>query len=166
MYSRPQKSSHLDTIAYEIDMLRFCLDRLQQPPASWEQGDQNVFIEGFLLHFRNLVRFLSGENHRPDDLSIAGPTTWAERVLSPDELAQLQEPARKLDEAYFQIVSKYLQHCTTVRYEEGRRWDIDQMYRELSPLLIQFEQLFLNRPGKRTAENGVADNSTATISGG
>jgi hypothetical protein len=164
MYSRPPKSSHLDTIAYEIDMLRFCLGRLRQPPANWEPGDRNLFIEAFLLHFRNLVRFFSGQNHRNADLSTAVPMPWAGRELSNDELARLQEPARKLDDEYFSVVSKYLQHCTEVRYSEGREWDVDGMYSELSPLVAYFEQHFLKRQFREVAQDGVVDNSTVTIS--
>jgi len=164
MYSRPQKSSHLDTIAYEIDMLRFCLGRLRQPPASWESGDRNVFIECFLLHFRNLVRFFSGEGHRNGDLSTAAPMPWAARALSNDEVAILQEPARTLDNEYFNVVSKYLQHCTEARYSEGREWDLDGMYSKLLPLFIHFEKVFLNRQGEKAVENGVAANCTVTMS--
>ena len=41
-----RNGSHLDVIKYEIDMLRFCLEKLKQEPVAWESRDKSVYTEG------------------------------------------------------------------------------------------------------------------------
>jgi hypothetical protein len=69
MYSRRPKESHRDTITYEIDMLDFCARAVtgREHPS---ECDMFVYLEAFLHHYGNLIRFFSGEHHRPDDLSM------------------------------------------------------------------------------------------------
>ena len=45
MYSRRLKESHRDTVSYEIDMLRFCAERVE---ALWGTGNDR---EGYLALF-------------------------------------------------------------------------------------------------------------------
>jgi hypothetical protein len=83
MYSRRPKESHRDTITYEIEMLSVCaqaITRREHPAAQ----DLYVYLEAFLLHYRNLIRFLSGEHHREGkgDLSTANATAWSGRELT------------------------------------------------------------------------------------
>ena len=62
MRPRGEKETNLDTIGYEIDMLDFALERyrdLKSQQKAVEQGDLNVYLECFLLHYRNLVEFFS-----------------------------------------------------------------------------------------------------------
>ena len=55
--SRPAKLNHADTILYEIYMLRFSAGRLIR--EHWEESqDAWVYLETFLLHYRNLIEFL------------------------------------------------------------------------------------------------------------
>ena len=102
-------------MAYEIEMLDFCAQRVMRDEHA-DQGDQSVFLEGFLLHYRNLIRFFSGEHHRERDLSTAHPGAWADRQLTPAEIAAIATPARGLDTKYYQLISKYLHHCTELRF--------------------------------------------------
>ena len=144
MYARPRKGSHLETVKYEIDMLRFCLERLRADSKQRDQGEVNLLIEGFLLHYRNLLEFFSGVHHRSDDdLSTRAARVWAERELTGEELAVMQAPAIVLDTQYFQVISKYLQHCTEQRHLADRGWDIDGMYEQVHPILSAFEKSFL-----------------------
>jgi hypothetical protein len=64
--ARPDKLSHLETILYEIDMLRYAAFRLRSAKG-W---DEWVFLESFLLHFRNLIEFFGSDYPNRDNLSI------------------------------------------------------------------------------------------------
>jgi len=141
MYSRSQEST-LDTIGYEIEMLRFCRERLDHGfPGQPEEN--SVFLEAFLLHFRNLVRFFSGIRPRPYDLSTAEAEAWAGRSLTQSEVQLFQVAAECLDEEYYQSISKYLQHCTSLPQKEDHEWDINGMFEELNPIMQEFERRFL-----------------------
>ena len=138
MYSRRPKESHLDTIDYEIEMLGFCAQAVTHRQHSAPK-DRYVYLEGFLLHYRNLIRFFSGEHHRADDLSTSNSAAWAARNLTPDELTAIRVPAKILDTKYFGEISKYLHHCTLLRHDVDRGWDIEIMVREIEPILIAFQ---------------------------
>lgn len=151
MYARPPKESHLDTIYYEIGMLRFCASwlcgRRPDPLTSQEELTAYVFLECF-LHCRNLVRFFNGKNHQDGDLSTKHPEVWAEQALSEEEGRELdrsiRQPALRL-EPWHDKISKYLQHCTEHRSNKDVSWDLNQMMAELAPILDAFEQSFPNR---------------------
>ena len=57
IYSRPEKLNDAQTVLYEIDMLRYAYDRLASPQPTWTQADEWVYLEDFLLHYRNLIQF-------------------------------------------------------------------------------------------------------------
>jgi len=143
MYARRPKESHRDTVTYEIEMLGFCARRVTRGENA-EENDRNVYLEAFLLHYRNLIRFFSGEHHREDkeDLSTANSTAWAGRELTPAEVAAIKEPAKALDSKYHQDISKYLQHCTRARFDRDRAWDVELMLREIDPVITEFERAF------------------------
>ena len=143
MYGRRAKESHRDTVSYEIDMLAFCSRRLTEDEAL-ERSEKDLHLEGFLLHYRNLVRFFSGRNHREDkgDLSTANSKAWAGRDLTPAEIAAIQQPAIALDEKYHEEISKYLQHCTRLRSEQDKVWDAPLMRREMATIIEEFERAF------------------------
>ena len=167
MYSRPPKATPLETVTYEIDMLRFCLSRLSEKAKQWDQGDKNLFIEGFLLHFRNLTEFFSGKHHKSgDDLSTCNPQAWCGRALTPEEQAAVVQPAAIIDDRYFRVVSKYLQHCTTLRHDQDRDWDLDGMYAEINPVIEYFERCFFPTTPKVVVSTLGTAVSTATITKG
>jgi hypothetical protein len=142
VYFRQPKESRLATVYYEMQMLRFCAGRVQ---ANWgnDQLLDYVLLEGFLLHFRNLVEFLSGKHHRrEDDMSTKLPEEWAGRVLTPQEADRIRRPAIALDEQWFDLVSKYLQHCTHLRSTTPQGWNVHEMLASLEPCLVAFEAAF------------------------
>jgi hypothetical protein len=170
-YSRTEKESHLDTIHYELSMLNFCGAQLDKLSSAGDRASFNVFLECFLLHYRNVMEFLSGNHHRKgkrpgesSDLSTADPRPWAGRELSPEEVAKIQSPAKTIDDKYFQDISQYLQHCTERRFAEGKFWKYGEMFAELRPAIEAFLQRFPFRPVSSTrppiSGNGA---STATI---
>ncbi|HEX4771287.1 MAG TPA: hypothetical protein VH351_10670 [Bryobacteraceae bacterium] len=146
MYSRRAKESHRDTIAYEADMLAFCAQTLRGRKHPTNE-DMYVYLEAFLLDYRNLIGIFSGENHRRDDLSTADTFAWSDREMTPEETTAIRAPALALDAKYFQPISKYLQHCTTLRHDHDRGWDIDEMLAEISPIIALFEKAFPRLPG-------------------
>jgi hypothetical protein len=140
---RPDKGSYLEVIYYEIYAWRHCFNRLRQEgvPEIW---DEWMFLEGFLLHHRALIEFFSGRHHRgADDLSFADPAVWAGRVVSEREAETFRQPARLLeDRGVWSDISQFLHHCTIRRYLEEKHWPVSQMYDELNPIVIEFENSF------------------------
>ncbi len=152
MYLR-SKATHLDAIGYEIGMLRFCREQTQEPASPSDAQAMSLSIEGFLLHFRNLIRFFSGKRPRPYDLSTADPDTWAGRPLTADEITLFQVAADCLDEEYYQSISKYLQHCTALAQKAEHEWNIEGMFDEIAPIIREFESRFLIPPAGTPANH-------------
>ena len=133
--SRLPKLSHLDTILYEVDMLDFCYNRLLR--GDWVvRKDYYLCIEGFLLHYRNLIQFF-GNRH---DLRAGKPREWSPRALSAAELASIQDGGPF--DRYNGQISQYLSHCTKSRADRDRDWKHVRMYAEIRPLLENFRRLF------------------------
>src|SRR5882672_9667197 len=118
VFRRPDKLDHADTGLYEIDMLRFAARRLIE--SKWQQPrDAWVYLEAFLLHYRNLIEFVGKEKPRPDDLHVT--TIWRLARLDPpaalNEIhgngAQLWKEYEPSDAQGGGRISQYLQHCTT-----------------------------------------------------
>ncbi len=68
LVSRIDKLDQYQTVLYEIDMLRFAHERMLPPP--WDgarEGDVWVYLESFLVHYRNLLEFFGKKS--PDDLA-------------------------------------------------------------------------------------------------
>lgn len=170
-YSRTEKESHLDTIHYELSMLNFCGGQLDKLSPADHRALFNAFLECFLLHYRNVMEFLSGNHHRKakkpgetSDLSTADPKPWAGRELSPEELAEIQTAAKTIDDKYFQDISQYLQHCTERRFAEDRFWKYGEMFAELRPAIQAFLRRFPIRPGSGTQVPSLGNAaSTATV---
>jgi hypothetical protein len=146
-FSRPPKLTHAQTVLYEIDMLRFAKDRLQSSSFPTE-GDKNIYIEAFLLHYRNLLEFFSGRNGRDTDLSIAKPgEIWGSQVPDKETLASLTKPDlhQKYDSQRDDFsISKFLHHCTSYRIVD-RGWNIAFIYEEIRPVLEKFESVLPNQ---------------------
>ncbi len=178
VYERSEKKSHLETIWYEIAMLEFCHAELLQNKKRTEP-EHNLLIEGFLLHFRNLVEFFSGAKHRGkkrkakpaktgkkySDLSTAAPEVWAQRKLTSAELAAIQAPARTIEDAHFKEISQYLQHCTERRFSEFKQWKLDAMLKDLAPIVKAFHTSFpRSAPRRERAEAVLASEGGHTLS--
>jgi hypothetical protein len=147
MYERSRKSSALDTVYYEMDMLEFTFRKVSasEPDAD---PDWNLLVEGFLLHYRNIIEFFSGKKHRKNgpDISMANPQVWSGRKLTEAEMSQLQPIAQELEDEYWTDISQFLQHCTVRRHLEFREWDIAKMFERLTPVLRSFEAMFPRTP--------------------
>lgn len=141
-YERPDREDNAQIVLYEIDLLRFSKERLG---ASSTKGDEWVFLEDFLLHYRNLIEFFGKQRLGDGDLSILRPERiWPGRVPNKDVLDSMTRPdlwekydTRDNDEA----ISKYLHHCTEQRVEPRPPWQVNCMYEELRPIIEKFESL-------------------------
>ena len=139
--SRPSKLNHSDIIRYEIDMLRFAAHELYGKT----QRDAWVYLESFLLHYRNLIDFLGSDNPRGTDLHITN--IWQLCALNPPaNLNDLYTKGRSLRHKYEPTdlqgggrISQYLQHCTQKRIE-GKDWEVTVMYNEIQPVLVEIEK--------------------------
>jgi hypothetical protein len=142
VFSRPDKLDHADTIRYEIDMLRYSIQRLAEGELT--QRDAWVYLESFLLHYRNLIDFLGNERPRPGDLHVTN--IWTLMNLSaPTNLNDIYDNGKKLRTKYEPSdaqgggrISQYLQHCTEKRID-FKNWEVSTMYNEIEPLLSVVE---------------------------
>ena len=158
MYTRGEKENNFDTIRYEVDMLDHCFQRCKQTRSKGCRGDHNTFLEGFLLHYRNLIEFFSGQTRYPTDLRISKPKVWRQNKGDTTRMTR-----RDLRKKYQVEISKYLQHCTTIRAEITKEWDVDKMYSELNEVLVQFEKTF---PFNRHVSGGVTASRSPLVDGG
>jgi len=144
--TRINKLSHSDTVLYEIHMLRFTCDRLIE--SDWKnERDAWVYLESFLVHYRNLVEFLSKPRSQVrqqggvQDIHITN--IWGlEGQAVPSWVAEVHAKAgplwAKYGEASVERISRFLQHCTTQRIQM-KEWRIDEMVNEIEPLLAEVE---------------------------
>jgi hypothetical protein len=142
IHARPDKLENYETVLYEIDMLRFTKDRLLSAAPFPSDGEEWVYLEAFLLHFRNLIEFFRGTPSRADDLSIAQPSdVWLNKIPAAD-LTPLTRPDLwdKYENKLPERISKYLQHCTKQRVIK-KKWDVRTMYEDLRCVLEKFETL-------------------------
>ena len=100
----------------------------------------NLLIEGFLLHYRNIIQFFSGNprKHRDTDLSTFQPTIWAGRTLNQPEANSIQRPGRELEDEYWEDISQFLQHCTTRRSADLMSWHIGEMHARVRDVINAF----------------------------
>lgn len=168
MFSRPSKESHEGTIHYEAQMLRHCKDRLmtlKKSDPTVDQREMVVYLECFLLHYRNLAQFLSGKGGSSKDLRMTNSKKWSPRQLTREEAEQVTTPAVKTYDKYCHDISTYLSHCTRQRYEEEMSWKPKEMWRDIEPAINAFEKLFPRnegRPGTVVIATSADAVSTAT----
>jgi hypothetical protein len=158
LHQRSEKNSHLDTLLYEIDMLRHCERAVRQRVVAVDapdakRADYYLAIEGFLLHLRNLLAFLTNRKSKDTDIIINEPEMWAGRHVDQREYSDLIKACRELDRrcgvladggpsTCYDEISKYLQHCTTFRYERAKQWPVEEIHAGINPLLEIFEARF------------------------
>jgi hypothetical protein len=173
---RTRKESHLDTIWYEIDMLEYCHKTLRDSPPPTTDPSWNLLIEGFLLHFRNLIQFYGGNENRHrrhgNDLSTLQPEVWAGRPLVQNEQQEvdaMRTPGAALDNAFSDKISVCLQHCTVQRAETLTDWDVAQMFADIDNINAVFKKSFPRAPGLVAkvgggALNAIASSHSSTVS--
>ena len=168
MYERTSKDTHLETIWYEIDMLEFSYQEFMKNPAPQQSPYWNLLIEGFLLHYRNLIQFFSGnedrhKRYKGNDLSTFDPIPWGNRPLTKEETDAIKTPGEKLDQTYSNKISKLLQHCTVKRIDPLQGWEIEQMYSKIVPIVSIFAKSFPRGSDRAEARTDSTANSTATV---
>ena len=168
MYERTSKDTHLDTIWYEIDMLEFPYQEFIKRTPPQQSPYWNLLIEGFLLHYRNLIQFFSGDEDRHrrykgNDLSTCDPTPWGNRQLVKEETETIKSPGEKLDQTYSNKISSLLQHCTVKRIEPLQGWEMEKMYGEILPIVSAFAKSFPRGSNKVEARSDGSGSSTATV---
>jgi hypothetical protein len=149
--SRIDKLNHHETLLYEIDMLRFTYRRMQSAWPEATEGDLWVYLESFLVHYRNLLQFFGKRSSIKTDLTIWHPELiWTQesgldaRRPSEDDLRLMQQVGSELWKKYEDrnnrrdTISRYLQHCTTFRIA-FMQWHISEMMSELHRILELFE---------------------------
>ena len=173
-YSRPDKLNHVDTVLYEIDMLRFATHRLVE--SKWQEPrDAWVYLEAFLVHYRNLIEFLGKSNPNPRDTDLHVTTIWRQEKLEPPaSLKEIHANGAELWKEYEPSdgdgggrISQYLQHCTTKRVD-FKHWRIDTMCERIEPLLAEVEKHLkptarMLKPMKPAEFGGPFSASTATV---
>lgn len=141
--TRLNKLSHSDTILYEIYMLRFACRRLIR--EHWEEErDAWVYLESFLVHYRNLIEFLGKPQARLRQGDIHITNIWTlESIPAPNWVNTVNSAGQALFTKYEEQddrISRYLQHCTTKRIE-SKDWPIDEMNNAIESLLAQVENM-------------------------
>lgn len=140
MVGRPKKASPQETIEYEINMLRFAHIQINRAAQSDDLRDHRfwMMIECFLLHYRNLIQFLSPSGKWKDDLSLEND--FGEQVNEAKRI-EIELIIAPLIKKYSKQISKYLAHCTRLRHELDRDWQVNEMYAELLPAIHLFSEL-------------------------
>jgi len=161
-----QKESHLGTIQYEIGMLHYSLEWLMLHGPDHEPAEErHVFLEAYLLHYRNLVNFLSGSGGSAGDLTIKKPQVWAESKYTEELIAEISKVAKEAYTAHSGNISTFLAHCTEDRHDRVQQWQPDKMYVVLKPAIDLFMKSFpKNEPNRgQSVVLGPESHSTATI---
>jgi len=148
--------------------------RAENTGTDADRSEYYLGIEGFLLHLRNLLAFLTNRRNESTDLGINAPDRWAGREVEQREYSDLIKNAKEIDAKYgrndsncYDQISKFLQHCTTYRHQEPRDWDIEGISTDIEPVLSDFEKRFLTIPAKKEPEirfySGASSYSTTTM---
>jgi hypothetical protein len=157
MHERPPKESALEVVFYERDLLQHCAKTVDakkkqadKSPSPENKAEYYLAIEGFLLHYRNLLGFFINRGNRPTDLTLARVDKWADgRSVDDSFCHKLTERALQVNETHgiqygdvkndcYGKISWFLQHCTDYRYKAQRDWDIERMVDDLNPILEEF----------------------------
>jgi hypothetical protein len=170
-FSRPDKLTDAETVLYEIDMVRFAASRLLR--GTWESEKERwAYLECFLVHYRNLIEFLGKEQHLVRDTDLHVSNIWRRLgVPEPSQLPKMREQGAKLWAEYERVkdkISRYLQHCTTLR-TGSKSWEVGTMNTELESILADLEKALRGGYQSWAAECpvvflGPASYSTATVS--
>ena len=117
-----------------------------------DKAEYFLTIEGFLLHFRNLLGFFINKGNQDSDLTIARSERWADGQTVDkkfcDELTERAKYAFSPTHLCYQKISWFLGHCTDYRYREQRSWDLPGMFADFGPIVDEFIATFApERPG-------------------
>ncbi len=166
LVSRPDKLSHGQTVLWEIDMLRFAAGRLVNAGNSPEEYKW-VWLEDFLLHYRNLIDFLGHPNPRDTDLHISD-AEFLDGAPTPDPaiIKKLNVAGSHLwgdSDTGSDIIAKYLHHCTIKRIE-SKSWPVGGMNDRIEPLLSDLTALLAHVPRPWRAQPSIRMLGSASMS--
>jgi hypothetical protein len=156
--SRPSKENHVDTILYEMDMLDYCFGRLRESRYTHEQ-EYNLCIEGFLLHYRNLIEFFGNHGR---GLRAGMPEHWSPKPLSDGDRRSILDASLLKD--YSEDLARYLTHCNEIRARKDIEWKHIEMYERIKPLLENFRRLFPSSPREARAVHEMMGAHTSSTS--
>jgi hypothetical protein len=108
MHERSPKSSAIDVLLYERDMLQHCATTVEAKQARFtsslsdqDRAEYYLSIEGFLLHFRNLLGFFINKGPHPTDMTISKSESWANGItVNPTITQGLTDRAKKVNERH------------------------------------------------------------------
>ena len=157
-------------LAARIDMVRFAASRLLR--GEWESGkDRWACLECFLVHYRNLIEFLGKEQPLVQGNDLHVSNIWQRMgIPEPAQLPRIREQGDALWAKYERVadrISRYLQHCTTLR-TEPKTWEVGTMNGELEPVLADVERALRRgshswKPERPVVFLGAESSSTATV---
>ena len=119
-------------IVYEVDMLRKCASVLSSP---LNQLTQNMALESFLVHVRNLREFLYDAGTNPDDV-VAG-----DFFPGPGQWEDIRPPVPKVLEDNRDRLNKALAHISYSRLKykgPAMAWPSQQIASELIAVVRVF----------------------------
>lgn len=181
MYERSLKETGIDVLLYERDLLQHCAKtveakrtRAKESPSLENKAEYYLAIEGFLLHFRNLLGFFINKRMAPTDLTINRPKNWANgRKIDQTLCTKLTSKAASVNRKHglsqavdcYKKISWFLQHCTEHRYQIRRAWDLAGMFTDFHSIVNEFIESVTSpvAEAKETFILGAVDHSTATI---
>ncbi len=113
-------NTEFEHVCYEINMLVGLTCHLMKVSHFKDYIMQNAILESWLLHFRCLVDFLTGNTKKIDDIKI--------RTFNVDEYNKNEI----IDENLYNAINKRLTHITSKRTSETKNWDYFNMYIKLA----------------------------------
>jgi len=158
-------------------MLRFSYIRLARRRVNAEfECDTYLYLECFLLHYRNLIACFSGKHHHKQkrekpgaslDIDFSNVAEWASGNLpSEAEVQRIVDAAAPLDGEYYTDISQFLAHLTTRRLDD-KQWDVRRMARRIGEVIDWFSRHFpQTRPfcgGRAVNDTSLDAASTATV---
>lgn len=119
-----------------MDILQFSAEKwASNYPIRPNEKETDVFLECFLLHYRNLACLLASR----DGMQLRDLAPCARSSPAPEELEARKDEF--LYESYVGKISQYLSHCTKTRAKKTG-WNIPKMYCEAREILSKFQDIF------------------------
>lgn len=113
-YSRPDKLTDAQTILYEIDMLRFSRNRLSEGNFQ-SDADEWIYLEAFLLHFRNLIEFFRGKISGDTLTTLQSGDFWSKDIPDITELVRPDLWAKYEERKKATRTTRFHATCNTAR---------------------------------------------------
>lgn len=119
--------TELEHISYEVDMLRYCFQRLKSCENT--TPETNAFLESFLVHTRNLIYFLEGP-WKYDDIRCADFCGSDNKPITKVPVGLNADLKNK--------IHKHCLHLTKTRLNEKVFWPVEKIARAINQSAGQF----------------------------